>query len=89
MVNNVDHSKSFSQREVSYDWRMKVDAYLPDQHSSVVSSILVMPLKGEYSTEATTARCMAWFSAAVSSGVPVVFVNIQTEQTVASVYTSL
>ncbi|KAL3566338.1 hypothetical protein D5086_031753 [Populus alba] len=39
----------------------KLDNYLPDQRSSVVSSILFMPLQGEHSIEVTTGRCMAWF----------------------------
>ncbi|KAF9662299.1 hypothetical protein SADUNF_Sadunf18G0038600 [Salix dunnii] len=79
-VVNMD-SWAFRKQGVKYDWKMKVDNYLPDQRSSVVSSILFMPLQGEHDIEATTGRCMAWFSAAVSSGVPIVFVNIQTEQT--------
>ncbi|XP_059455417.1 uncharacterized protein LOC132185668 [Corylus avellana] len=78
-VVNVD-CWGFNKRGVKYNWLMKVGSYMPDQNASIVSSILFMPLQNEHCIEPTTVRCMAWFSAAVSSGAPLVFVNIQTEQ---------
>ncbi|XP_019241914.1 PREDICTED: uncharacterized protein LOC109221946 [Nicotiana attenuata] len=78
MVNSG--SRGYNQMGLQYDWKMKVGTYLPDSRSTIVSSILFMPLTREYRVEATMVRTMAWFSAAVSSGIPLVFVNIQTEQ---------
>lgn len=74
----------FNQKGVKYDWKMKVGTYLPDQRSTVVSSIFFMSLATETCVEATTVRAMAWFTAAVSSGVPLVFISIQTEQIITS-----
>jgi hypothetical protein len=70
----------FNKKGVKYNWKMKVGSYMPDQKASTVSSILFMAVQHEHCIEATTVRCMAWFSATVSSGAPLVFVNIQTEQ---------
>ncbi|XP_019153838.1 PREDICTED: uncharacterized protein LOC109150384 [Ipomoea nil] len=79
-VVNMESARGFNQMPLQYDWRLKVRTYLPDSRSTVISSIFFMPLPGEGRIEPTIIRTMAWFSAAVSGGIPIVFVNIQTEQ---------
>ncbi|KAK8505251.1 hypothetical protein V6N12_067221 [Hibiscus sabdariffa] len=71
-------------RHVAVLGDLTLEECLTLQGSTVVSSMLFMPFQGEYYMEATVSRCMAWFSASVSSGAPLVFVNIQTEQIVPS-----
>lgn len=70
-------SRGYNQMGLQYGWKLKDGTYLQDSRSTVVSSIVFfMPLTREYRVEATVVRSMAWFSTAV----PVVFVDIQTEQ---------
>ncbi|XP_074377755.1 uncharacterized protein LOC141719276 [Apium graveolens] len=72
----------FNQKGMKYDWKTEVGTYLHDRRSTVVSFIVFMSLATETCVEAKTVRAMAWFTAAVSLGVPLVFINIQREQSI-------
>ncbi|KAL3744543.1 hypothetical protein ACJRO7_013761, partial [Eucalyptus globulus] len=63
--------------------KFTIQAATDDRHVVVLGDLnpeQCTELQGEH----TTTRSMAWFSASVSSGIPLVFVNIQTEQIVTS-----
>nr|GMD84023.1 Plant regulator RWP-RK [Ipomoea batatas] len=45
-VVNMESARGFNQMPLQYDWRLKVRTYLPDPRSTVISSILFMPLPG-------------------------------------------
>ncbi len=62
-----------------------MQTHLPVSGSATVFSLLVMPValspaaRDYAGVEDTSARAVAWLSAAQASGVPISFVNIQTE----------
>ena len=70
---------------VSYSWEKKMREVLPVPNASSFLSILVLPTaldaaKSRYnSVDDTLARANAWFLSSQASGVPVAFLNIQTE----------
>ncbi|THU44447.1 hypothetical protein C4D60_Mb02t07460 [Musa balbisiana] len=70
---------------VSYPWEKKMKETLPAPSSSCFLSLLVLPKASDPSStsynpvEDTLARTDAWLSSSQASGVPIVFVHIQTE----------
>lgn len=70
---------------VAYPWEQKMMTFLPVSGSAMVFSLLMMPptqspkARDLAGVEHTSARAIAWLSAAQASGVPITFVNIQTE----------
>jgi hypothetical protein len=79
------NSMRLAESYVAYPWEQKMQTYLPVSGSATVFSLLVMPValspkSREYAdVEDTSARAVAWLSAAQASGVPISCVNIQTE----------
>ncbi|XP_051193002.1 uncharacterized protein [Lolium perenne] len=70
---------------VAYPWEKKMREMLPVPKSSSFLSILVLPTaldraNSRYnSVDDTLARANAWFLASQASGVPIAFLNVQTE----------
>ncbi|CAN1158151.1 hypothetical protein LINPERHAP2_LOCUS21971 [Linum perenne] len=70
---------------VAYPWKRKMQEVLPIPSSSIFLSILLIPeasdrVASRYNDlDHTLARANAWLFASQASGVPIVFMNIQTE----------
>ncbi|KAF8395876.1 hypothetical protein HHK36_019831 [Tetracentron sinense] len=70
---------------VSYPWERKMHELLPVPNSSPCLSLLLLPkasdlVSSRYNDlEDTLARANAWLNASQASGIPIVFMNIQTE----------
>jgi hypothetical protein len=79
------NSMRLKESNVAYPWEQKMQTYLPVSGSATVFSLLVMPValspkaRDYAGVEDTSARAVAWLSAAQASGVPISCVNIQTE----------
>ena len=80
---------------VPYPWEKKMREVLPVPNASSFLSILVLPTaldaaKSRYnSVDDTLARANAWFLSSQASGVPVAFLNIQTEALLTKVVLNL
>ncbi|KAH7543580.1 uncharacterized protein LOC107412628 isoform X2 [Ziziphus jujuba] len=70
---------------VSYPWERRMQELLPIPSSSSFLSIILLPKASDRAAsryndlEDTQARANAWLNASQASGVPIVFMNIQTE----------
>jgi hypothetical protein len=79
------NSMRLKESYVAYPWEQKLQTHLPVSGSATVFSLMVMPValspkaRDYAGVEDTSARAVAWLSAAQESGVPISFVNIQTE----------
>ncbi|GKU94084.1 hypothetical protein SLEP1_g7618 [Rubroshorea leprosula] len=84
MVRALSHTK-LQDGYVAYPWEKRMQDLLLVPNSSSFLSILLLPkasdrVASRYNDlEDTLARANAWLNAAQSSGVPIVFMNIQTE----------
>ncbi|XP_074321348.1 uncharacterized protein LOC141657864 [Silene latifolia] len=84
-LNEALNSAQLQDGYVAYPWEKKMQEMLPVPKSSSFMSILFLPKvsdldSGRYNDlEDTIAKANAWFNSAQSSGVPILFTNIQTE----------
>lgn len=84
MVNALSNTK-LQDGYVSYPWEKRMKELLFVPNSSSFLSLLLLPKASDRvasrynNVEDTLARANAWLNASQSSGVPIVFMNIQTE----------
>jgi hypothetical protein len=94
MVNELTKTR-IQDGFVSYPWERRMQELLSVPNSSNFLSILLLPkasdrVASRYNdVEDTLARANAWLNAAQASGVPIVFMNIQTESLLTKVYHQL
>lgn len=84
MVNELANT-SLQDGYVSYPWERRMHEMLPVPNSSSFYSMLLLPKAsdkvsfGYNDLEDTLARANAWLNSSQASGVPIVFMNVQTE----------
>lgn len=84
MVNALTRTR-LQDGYVSYPWERRMQELLSVPNSSNFLSILLLPkvsdrIAARYNdVEDTLARANTWLNAAQASGVPIVFMNVQTE----------
>lgn len=84
MVNALARSE-LQDGYVSYPWGRRMQELLSVPNSSCFLSMLLLPKASDRAAsryndlEDTLARANAWLNASQASGVPIVFMNIQTE----------
>ena len=77
---------------VAYPWEKKMSESLEIPNSSGFLSVLILPKASDSSglrynsLEDTLARANAWLNSSQASGVPILFINIQTEALLTKVY---
>lgn len=91
MVRALSHTK-LQDGYVAYPWEKRMQELLLVPNSSSFLSILLLPkasdrVASRYNDlEDTLARANAWLNSAQSSGVPIVFMNVQTESLLTKVH---
>ena len=84
MVNELSRTR-LQDGYVSYRWERRMQELLSVPFSSCFLSILLLPKASDQGAshyndlEDTLARANAWLNASQASGVPIVFMNVQTE----------
>lgn len=83
----MDEANSWVLKDgfVSYDWDGKMKETLSIPNSSCFLSILFLPKASDHDLEEALTRANAWLNASQNCGVPIVFMNIQTESLISTV----